>query len=506
MNIILYTTSSPSNKIGKALSALETITGVSLQADTDIVNPMIELSGSHLENWQKTNYIYIADFSRYYFVSSKVMVDQNHLDLYLRCDVLESYKSNIRGTTQFVTRSEKSGSWYVPDASMPYRTSVTHSSQNLSAFKPLPVNNLTNTSPNILVAVADGYYTSDRSTYSSMYPPQYGIRYYVMTPRQLHYLAYYLSGGGTWVSSWLNANASTGVFRISAFPFELPHNSTQTAITIGNATPEMVGTSGTETIPCYELRQSTNYSTWSLYSSYKANVAVSNIPTDFRAAADGVAQQIYLPFSGWHELQSSLFINRPYINIEYRVNVLMGTGTIILYALTDAQSDSTEEDIIANYEFTCCADIPLTISNATEISRNTTNAVISAVLSIGAAAVTKSAMAIGMAAGTGVGNIVKSAATPVSYSTTGALSGQTSNLLPMFPIIYTDKRECPILDSSTAKASYAAEFGICLNEPLKLATGQGKTVCQNFEIDLPGYSTEAEYSELKNLMNSGVIL
>lgn len=88
--------------------------------DTSILTPSIILNDFDLvADWRDVNYVYIKNFGRYYYVTNMTFQADGFCKLVLDVDVLMSYKDLIKGSTQLVTRSEKSRNRYIVDNQMP---------------------------------------------------------------------------------------------------------------------------------------------------------------------------------------------------------------------------------------------------------------------------------------------------------------------------------------------------------------------------------------------------
>lgn len=78
---------------------LELISG-DLKADTDIINPVITLEPTETSTiakiLQEVNYVHIADFGRYYFVTDIIAKPGSVLELRLAIDVLTSWAAQIQ--------------------------------------------------------------------------------------------------------------------------------------------------------------------------------------------------------------------------------------------------------------------------------------------------------------------------------------------------------------------------------------------------------------------------
>ena len=91
MQIEFYKNSSEKNKIGKSISNKLTLGG-NLRDECSITSPSILVESTSLVDY---NYCYIPEFKRYYFISDIVSVRNNLWRVSLKCDVLESFKSDI---------------------------------------------------------------------------------------------------------------------------------------------------------------------------------------------------------------------------------------------------------------------------------------------------------------------------------------------------------------------------------------------------------------------------
>lgn len=106
MEIILYNNKSPKNKIGKTLTNPNTITG-SLRGETSISNIQMLLN---IVNLNPYNYMYIADFGKYYFITNIISVRTGLWLVTASIDVLESYKSEILSLDVILESTESTGS------------------------------------------------------------------------------------------------------------------------------------------------------------------------------------------------------------------------------------------------------------------------------------------------------------------------------------------------------------------------------------------------------------
>ena len=106
MNIILYDNKSPKNKIGKTLVNANNITGT-LRGETSTSNIQMLLNIVDLNPY---NYMYIADFNKYYFITNIISVRTGLWLVSALIDVLESYKNEILQLNVILSDTESTGS------------------------------------------------------------------------------------------------------------------------------------------------------------------------------------------------------------------------------------------------------------------------------------------------------------------------------------------------------------------------------------------------------------
>ena len=102
MQINFYKNSSEKNKIGKFLSSVLTLNG-NLRDECSITSPSILVEANSLVDY---NYCYIPEFKRYYFISDITSVRNNLWRVSLKCDVLESFKSDILNLSCIVDKQQ----------------------------------------------------------------------------------------------------------------------------------------------------------------------------------------------------------------------------------------------------------------------------------------------------------------------------------------------------------------------------------------------------------------
>lgn len=110
MELKLYETFDSENVINKNITLKYTI-NISLKKDTNISKPIIVLNDNGVMDFRTCNYCFIELFNRYYFIRSLENVNNNIWNLYLECDVLESFKTDILNSVGLVKRIIKEGDY-----------------------------------------------------------------------------------------------------------------------------------------------------------------------------------------------------------------------------------------------------------------------------------------------------------------------------------------------------------------------------------------------------------
>lgn len=106
-----------------------------LKDQTSITNPVILLDLNDKVNFTKYTYAYIPEFSRYYFVSDMV-ADGLCWSVYLTCDVLATYKTEIGNSSMYVMRSAAAFNGNIVDTFYPVK--ITHT--DVQAVEANPMN------------------------------------------------------------------------------------------------------------------------------------------------------------------------------------------------------------------------------------------------------------------------------------------------------------------------------------------------------------------------------
>lgn len=105
MNIKLYSSNSDINRVDKtSFIVLKKSLEGTLKEETSVINPSIVVtSDSSILN---ANYAYIELFKRYYFITNITSIRNDLWRIDLKCDVLMSFKDEIKNIKCLVARNE----------------------------------------------------------------------------------------------------------------------------------------------------------------------------------------------------------------------------------------------------------------------------------------------------------------------------------------------------------------------------------------------------------------
>lgn len=112
-SVDLYVNNSPVEKIGKDLTGNHTIRDVLLKRDTSILRPVLLVNSA--QDIFTFNYMYISEFSRYYFIDDIRSVHDNLWEISAHVDVLETYKNQILSNQAVIRRQTNKYNTYLND-------------------------------------------------------------------------------------------------------------------------------------------------------------------------------------------------------------------------------------------------------------------------------------------------------------------------------------------------------------------------------------------------------
>lgn len=113
MTITLYNNLSNKKTINKTITKISDINNVRLKDNCSILNPVLQLTLS--SDIISCNYVYIPDFSRYYFKGDIEYVTNDIINVPLSVDPLFSFASNVMNSKVTAIRSTNHYDRYLYD-------------------------------------------------------------------------------------------------------------------------------------------------------------------------------------------------------------------------------------------------------------------------------------------------------------------------------------------------------------------------------------------------------
>jgi len=106
MNVYLCSMNSENNAINKSITTIKHVSAI-VKHDCSIYRPTLILHyDSTMEN---INYLYIPEFERYYFITNITAMTGSRYEVTCKCDVLESFKSEILGLSVILDSTQNTG-------------------------------------------------------------------------------------------------------------------------------------------------------------------------------------------------------------------------------------------------------------------------------------------------------------------------------------------------------------------------------------------------------------
>lgn len=111
-----YINKSATNVVDKELEVQTPDLIGTLRDSCSIIDPVIVVqANSPGFQANHSNYVYIEDFGRYYYITNIVSVNQSLWELHCHVDVLMSYKDQIKAQKAIVARQESKYNLYLDD-------------------------------------------------------------------------------------------------------------------------------------------------------------------------------------------------------------------------------------------------------------------------------------------------------------------------------------------------------------------------------------------------------
>lgn len=111
MEVNFYKNKSDKKYVDKSIELITTANCI-FKDDTTVKNPTLILS--NINGITQSNYLYIEDFNRYYYIDN-ITFSQQRYYIDCSCDVLMSFSADIKNCTAIIERQENEYNLYLND-------------------------------------------------------------------------------------------------------------------------------------------------------------------------------------------------------------------------------------------------------------------------------------------------------------------------------------------------------------------------------------------------------
>ena len=315
-------------------------------------------SQDNLINPMEYNYVYLPDFKRYYFVRSWSWI-LGRWECDLEVDVLASFKTQIGNTTAYVMRSFSNADPDIIDTKYPVKAAAADSSYQAQSYGPsysIWNTNLTG------ALITEGYYrisivNNDSGAIGA-------VSHYAMAPSVAAELMNKLYSAPTWLNIQ-DANISEDLQKMMFNPMQYI-----TSILWIPTGYDVTGATGIHTIP---------YGWWSLtLSGYVYQIPSSKIAKSLTFSIPVVHHPQYSTYRHWVQLSpyttaalyvtpfgfipldTSKIYDATHIDLEIRIDVITGKGTLLLSSHKTVGNTTTYGGVF--YSTVAQVGIPISIA------------------------------------------------------------------------------------------------------------------------------------------------
>ena len=545
------------NRLANKRNALQRLTTQygTLRYPASIINPTIRIDVSRFKDTQglwedfivKCNYFYIPEFARSYFITSKILDNDNIVTITGHVDVLQTYYDDYIELEAYVLRSGNNYNLFLEDNLIsferkpeitewiPTNDSVNYpivelswdnedSTPDLNDFKlhtkdlryaitHYQNRNYSYFTHNSLVPFVSG---SDLPSYSPDNLDCFykGRNIHITSHKGLDKLFESILANPDTVASYI---ASIVVF---PFPLIIRYDGSDYVIDATHGI-DFGGSGGdgvTVTLPVTYpgIYYESGYGECKFNSPYIL-ISVFNFtqPTAFFDLEPYTSYELYLPFVGYVNIPSIKLLNKR-IWVYLSVNYSTGNGTVNVYA-TDK---NTVSDWTSNLVFTQSCQIGLNIpigrSNQEEIDRNkksiaisTSISAVGSLLTMAMGALSQNPMAVAGGA-MGIVNAVGGASSSLALLASQGNSPTSSEIVSFgtsLKVKIRKTRLVPTVSYYDYTRSFKEKHGLPVKQIAKLSTFSGLTIVDESTIILNDLvAMDEEKEELRSLLSSGVIL
>lgn len=547
MKIYLYNYSKERNLVSKGLYLKKTIElDGTLRNECSVINPVIEVQSTGLIS---SNYAYIVEFNRYYFIDEITSIRNNLWRLSLSVDVLMTYKNGIFEQRAIISRQENSFNSFLKDELLPLQLERTiyMSSGKLGAHNGTFKNCYTGKEEycyalTVFSGIGNSYSpTSTGREIESPYnfagvlshsPYSTCTQIFAMTYKQVEAFMKEISNFD--FPATIFGEKGDYVVSLKLFPYQLKRsNFPDTPIVINKREMKTVAYQ----IKPTETAGGADIVTESFLVDYFDLTSIKNIfrEKEFLTFQPYSTFKLYLPFYGDAEIDLKLFFNNTTYNligIYLTIDLLSGEARYDIYPVRDNQSQI--QKMVSNpyysFNFYLGVDVPISYNREAtrknELILGSIKTAISAGTSIagvplnfestllnnskpkgrfGKRATRKAELSAtrGIVESTGniTSNFIDTVSQAMQYSPiNNKTDGYLGYALSYFPVMMLDH---PIVNEPT---NYAKLYGRPSMKYEILGMLNGFTIVSNIHIENISTALSEELEEIETLLKEGVIL
>ena len=432
---------------------------VVLKEDTSIDTPSIILKGNNIS----IDYCYIADFGKYYFVGSPIILTNGTTQYDLEEDYLATHKSAIGSTVAEIAYSSTGYDAYIVDTRLPAKTTVT--TEHVSVASGLDA-----TGCYILSLITDkangktgaiGHYLMDEANLKNLVANLYDVSIQSVVAE-----AFYSPMDMIANCIWIPVSYSDASSLCSA----------SESITLNNSP---INTSGRPVSGCQVTVPI------KIYASVP--IAIPGRFSDFRDEQPYTTASLYLPGIGLTDLNINDFSSSANVNVYLKVDITNGDITYFIF--------NDNNDILKTVSFNGAEPVPLA-----HVSANSKGAL----TGIGGAAAMVASALLGagnMSSMLTAGSLMAAGSTALSFnqratSMKGGYSGRSSfaETVYMLTMVRQDTAD-------PTNVNYIARWGRPVGKTQAISNHSGYVQCDNASVAIAGDNSERDI--INNYLNTG---
>lgn len=134
MNIVLCKTSDDRRVVSKKINNVITLENIIVKENTSLFNPTFIIRGFNIEQIPSFNYVRFPKAGRYYFVNDIRMTNGKGIEINCTCDVLHTFRKDIRSWSPIVSRQQTLVNNEIPDSLLPLYSKQIISHKNIGTL------------------------------------------------------------------------------------------------------------------------------------------------------------------------------------------------------------------------------------------------------------------------------------------------------------------------------------------------------------------------------------